>query len=258
MKRKTFRKAILIAAAVIVLLAAAVVGMCLFIERPAVRTAEEYQSVYEDTVIAVADDGGVTILPKNGDARDTGIIFYVGAQIRPSAYIPLLARLAGQGYSCFIPDLTCNMAAMEPNAAGVIISEHPEISSWFLAGHSMGGYAASGYAANHPQEIDGLILAASYVSRDISDTGLPVLSVLGDTDGVLNRSNYDKCKEKGWNPADFEEVILAGGNHAQFGDYGEQPRDNRALISAEEQQEQTAEVILDWLNRHEPGGGNNG
>ena len=140
------------------------------------------------------------------------------------------------------------MAALEPKAADDIIAAHPEIKSWILAGHSMGGLTASGYADDHRDTVDGLILVAAYANRDMSDADLPVLAVFGDTDGVMNKKLYDK--RLAWNPADFEEHIIPGANHAQYGDYGKQPRDNDAYISAEEQQTKTAEIILDWLNRH--------
>ena len=246
-KRKTIRRIILIVLAAVLVLSAVIIGMCLFNERPAVQTVATYQSTYCDTVISVAEDGGVEILPRNTDA-DIGIVFYVGAQITPDAYIPLLARIAEQGYACFVPNLTFNMAALEPKAADDIISAHPEIKSWILAGHSMGGLTASGYADDHRDTVDGLILVAAYANRDMSDANLPVLAVFGDTDGVMNKKLYDK--RLAWNPSDFEEHIIPGANHAQYGDYGKQPRDNEAAISAEEQQSQTAEIILDWLNRH--------
>ena len=253
-RRKTIRRIILILLATVLVLSAVIVGMCLFNERPAVQTVATYQSAYGDTVISVADDGGVEILPQRENA-DTGLIFYVGAQIKPDAYIPLLARIAEQGYACFIPNLSFNMASLEPKAADDIISAHPEIKSWILAGHSMGGLTASGYADDHRDTVDGLILIAAYTNRDMSDARLPVLAVFGDTDGVMNKGLYEK--RKAWNPADFEEHIIPGANHAQYGDYGKQPRDNDATISAEEQQSQTAEIILDWLNRHIAKGENN-
>ena len=237
----------MIVLAAVIVLSAVILGMCLFIERPAVQTVAAYQSAYGNTVISVADDGGVEIFPQSGDA-DTGLIFYVGAQIKPDAYIPLLARIAEQGYACFIPNLAFNTALLEPKAADDIIAAHPEIKSWILAGHSLGGLTASGYADDHRDTVDGLIFIAAYANRDMSDADLPVLAVFGDTDGVMNKSLYDK--RKAWNPADFEEHIIPGANHAQYGDYGKQPRDNDATISAEEQQTKTAEIILDWLNRH--------
>ena len=112
----------------------------------------------------------------------------------------------------------------------------------------MGGLTASGYADDHRDAVDGLILIAAYTNRDMNDAELPVLAVFGDTDGVMNKKLYDK--RLAWNTDDFEEHVIPGANHAQYGDYGEQPRDNEAEISAEEQQSQTAEIILDWLSRH--------
>lgn len=246
-KRKTIRRIILIVLAAVFVSFAVIIGMCLLNERPAVQTVATYQSSYPNTVINIEDDGGVEILPLNEDA-DTGLIFYVGAQIKAEAYIPLLVRIAEEGYACFIPDIRFNMAALEPNAADGIISAHPEIRSWILAGHSMGGLTASGYFDDHRDSARGLILVASYTNRDMSDAELPVLSVFGDADGVMNKDLYDK--RLSWYPDDFEEHIIPGANHAQFGDYGKQPRDNDAAISAEDQQSQTAEIILDWLRRH--------
>ncbi|MDO5446126.1 MAG: alpha/beta fold hydrolase [Eubacteriales bacterium] len=245
-----FLRVILIVIATVVLLSAVIVGMCLFNERPAVQSVEAYQTAYSDTIIHVEEDGSVEILPRTAEDCNTGIIFYVGAQIRPSAYIPLLARLAEQGYSCYIPNLTFNMAALEPKAAEQIIRDHAKTEAWYLAGHSMGGLTASGFADDHPDMVSGLILLAAYTNRDMSSAEIPVLSIFGDTDGVMNKTLYEKRKI--WNPADFEEYILAGANHAQYGDYGEQHRDNDAVISADEQQDQTAKIILDWLNRHQP------
>lgn len=251
---KVILRIILIIIASVILVSAVIVGMCLFNSRPAVQTTETYQNKFPNAIINIQDDGGVEILPGNG-TTNTGIIFYVGAQITPDAYIPLLSRLSQQGYSCFIPDLTFNMAALEPKAAEAIINEHHEIISWYIAGHSMGGLTASGFAADNSGKIDGLILLAAYTNRNLSASGIPVLSIYGDTDGVMNKDLYNKRLE--WNPEDFEEHIITGANHAQYGDYGKQPRDNDASITAEKQQKETAKLILDWLSRHTVYGGSN-
>jgi hypothetical protein len=42
-------------------------------------------------------------------------------------------------------------------------------------------------------------------------------------------------------------VIIEGGNHAQFGDYGPQPGDNQATISRADQQAQTVEAVVKFL-----------
>ena len=50
-KRKTLRRIILIVLAVILVLSAVIVGMCLFNERPAVQTVATYQNAYGDIQI---------------------------------------------------------------------------------------------------------------------------------------------------------------------------------------------------------------
>ncbi len=51
-------------------------------------------------------------------------------------------------------------------------------------------------------------------------------------------------------PKDAQELVIEGGNHAQFGSYGEQKGDGKAFISAEEQREETAEAIVSLLNKN--------
>jgi hypothetical protein len=50
-------------------------------------------------------------------------------------------------------------------------------------------------------------------------------------------------------PADTAFLEIAGGNHAQFGDYGPQTGDNPATISANEQWDQIAAATLALLQR---------
>ena len=46
----------------------------------------------------------------------------------------------------------------------------------------------------------------------------------------------------------YSEVVIDGGNHAQFGNYGKQKGDGKAVISAEDQQTQTIQEIRKFLN----------
>ncbi len=45
-------------------------------------------------------------------------------------------------------------------------------------------------------------------------------------------------------PKDFTEVVIEGGNHAQYGNYGEQSGDGKAATSSEEQQKQAADAVI--------------
>jgi hypothetical protein len=49
-------------------------------------------------------------------------------------------------------------------------------------------------------------------------------------------------------PADTTWVVIEGGNHAQFGDYGFQPGDNAAVISAVDQQALIVEATIAFLS----------
>ena len=51
--------------------------------------------------------------------------------------------------------------------------------------------------------------------------------------------------------ADTTEVVIEGGNHAQFGDYGIQFNDGVAKISKEEQLEITIREILKFLKKYQ-------
>jgi len=65
-----------------------------------------------------------------------------------------------------------------------------------------------------------------------------MLSVYGTEDGEVDklRSHADQ------RPQDYTEIVIEGGNHTQFGDYGTQEGDGVATISTQEQQEYTAEA----------------
>ena len=85
---------------------------------------------------------------------------------------------------------------------------------------------------------------ADYAAEAVS---IPVLAVYGSEDGVLNLEKYEQTVRQGHVPADYNEKIIEGGNHAQFGDYGEQKGDGKANITAEKQQALTAEAISSFV-----------
>ena len=180
-------------------------------------------------------DGDTTIL-NPASASDTGILFYPGAKVEAEAYLPLLDQLRDQGFTCFLIHMPANMAIFDAGAALDVIDAHPEISHWYLAGHSMGGAMASSCAADNPDAFDGLILLGAYLYGDYppADT----LTIYGS----LNESVAEKI--------DYTDNVLVidGGNHAQFGNYGPQKGDPAAAISASDQQAQSVRAITDFIH----------
>ena len=98
---------------------------------------------------------------------------------------------------------------------------------------------AAAYAAQDKTHWDGLVLLAAYSVHPLPQ--MKWCSVYGDQDGVMNREQYDAGKSY-W-PEGAKQLVIAGGNHAQFGDYGAQRGDGTATITAEEQVSLTADFI---------------
>ena len=171
---------------------------------------------------------------------DTAIIFYPGAKVEAEAYLPLLNQIRQTGVTCILVDMPFHMAIFDSNAAEDVMAQFPQIEHWYLAGHSMGGAMTSKFAAEHPDEVDGLILMGAYIYGDYPDED--TLTIYGS----LNQSVEDKI--------DYTENIveIEGGNHAQFGNYGMQKGDPPAEISAEEQQKQTVEAIEAFFAERNP------
>ena len=200
---------------------------------------------YQTGRVQTEQDGDVIwFVPEDPTA---GLIFYPGGKVEHTAYAPLLRACAENGILCALVRMPGNLAVLDPNAADGLRKEYPEISTWYIAGHSLGGAMAANYAAAHAEDFDGLILLAAYSTKDLTGTPLRVLSVYGSEDGVLNRESYEKNRAN--LPADTTEVVLDGGCHAQFGCYGPQDGDGIPTISGEEQLRQTAEAITVFIRR---------
>lgn len=156
-----------------------------------------------------------------------------------------MRAFAEKGILCALVKMPGNLAVLSPNAADGLRDQHPEITSWYMGGHSLGGAMAASYAAGHAEDFAGVILLAAYSTKDLCGTSLRALSVYGSEDGVLNRDSYEKYRDN--LPADCTEVIIEGGCHAQFGSYGAQNDDGTPTISNEEQIRQTAELAAAFV-----------
>ena len=188
----------------------------------------------QDSTITVQDD--LTILSPSYPT-DTAVIFYPGAKVEAEAYLPLLDQIRRTGVACILVHMPFHMAIFDANAAEEVIAQFPEFQHWYIAGHSMGGAMASKFAADHPDQVDGLILMGAYIYGDYPEE--KTLTIYGS----LNQSVEDHI--------DYTENIveIEGGNHAQFGNYGPQKGDPAAAISAQDQQAQTVAAIEAFLSK---------
>jgi dienelactone hydrolase len=174
-------------------------------------------------------------------SADLSYIFYPGGKVESKAYAPFCHALAAKGNPTNLVTMPYNLAFFNLSAATGIIDAHPNVTSWVLVGHSLGGAMAGAYAAQHSYRLTGIVFLASYPPADLSKTNLKSLSIYGSEDGVMNRSRYQAAYSLF--PLNYQELIIPGGNHASFGIYGEQDGDGKATITATEQIDLSVEKI---------------
>ncbi len=170
------------------------------------ENVQEYLQTKENVSVTEISAG----LYLDGPGDYAAMIFYPGAKVEYTAYLPLLSDLAEQG---------------------------------------IGGAMAASYASGHLESLNGLVLLAAYPTKSLKSDSFSVLSLYGSKDGVLNMEKVEEGNS--YMPADYAEVCIEGGNHAQFGNYGEQKGDHAAEIRREEQQAQTVEAILNMMEAHQ-------
>jgi hypothetical protein len=168
---------------------------------------------------------------------DAGFIIYPGGFVDPRAYAPVARDIATAGYQVVLVPMPLNLAVLDFGAADKVVSAFPDISCWAIGGHSLGGAMAAQYIGENPAAMDGLALWASYPaeSTDLSPLPIQAVSIYGDTDGVASMETIRDAASR--LPPDTLFVLVPGGNHTQFGAYGEglQRGDNPAEISRNDQ-----------------------
>ncbi len=189
-------------------------------------------------------DNTIIFKPENPVA---GFIFYPGGKVEHRAYIPLMQALCERGVLCVLLKMPLNFAVLDMNAADGKQGEYPEITDWYIGGHSLGGSMAASYLGSHSSDYKGLVLLGSYSTEDLSDSSIKVLSVFGSEDKVMNMESYIRYKSN--LPVNFIEKKISGGCHAFFGMYGAQDGDGIPTITNEEQIRLTAEYISELIKQ---------
>jgi pimeloyl-ACP methyl ester carboxylesterase len=234
MEHRTHKRLKIVLLSILVLLAVAVCGFLIWAGDYYRADGVAAAAMQSDSSIETEDN--LTILSPGAPA-DTGIIFYPGAKVEASAYLPLLEKLKAQGFACVLVKMPLNMAIFNPDAADKAIAAVPGIKHWYIAGHSMGGAMASSYASKNPGKVDGLILLGAYIYGDYPPA--KTLTVYGSLNSGLEKNIHYT-----------ENIVkIEGGNHAQFGNYGRQKGDPDAAITADQQQNITVKAIADFIGK---------
>jgi hypothetical protein len=156
----------------------------------------------------------------------TGLVFVPGARVDPRAYAHVLRPLVDAGFFVAVLKDPLGFSILDPDHPEVVLGLHPDIAHWAVGGHSLGGTTAAGVADTNEQ-VNGLVLFASYPAGPIVRTDLKAVSVFGTADGLVSVADIEGSKAN--LPAGTTFVEVPGAAHSWFGDYGEQAGDNPGL-----------------------------
>ena len=231
----------------LVLASVLIVGFFVFIAwgmTPLGPTDQALGAMESGADITVQDTGDFVTFTPVANQPITGLIIYPGGHVDYRSYAPIARQIASRGYLVSIVRMPLSLPVLGVNKADEVRAAFPDIRYWVIGGHSLGGTIAASYAKTHSDEVKGLVLWASYPSEsdDLSTTDLKGLSTYGSNDMVLNMDSLNSTRVL-LPPGTIRQVI-GGGNHAQFGNYGAQPGDGIATISAKDQQAQATDLTV--------------
>ena len=229
------------------------IGLILALAIVFVIYAAFYRHAEPEALEALASDTQVSVRQTDygwffdGPSEEDALVFYPGAKVEEAAYAPLLHALAAEGVDACLVKMPLRFAFLGINRADAVMKAHGH-THWYIGGHSLGGAMAASFAAKNADRVEGLILLGAHVETPLDDR-LFELVIYGTEDGLTTAEDIEKGRKAA--PKRYIEHAIQGGNHAQYGNYGVQPGDGTATISAEAQQAETVRVILEniktWL-----------
>ena len=186
---------------------------------------EPLAAVKADPAISITDDYAAIVLSPVEGATGDGLVFIPGAKVDPWAYAAKLSGIVESGTTVVITKPWLNLAFFDLRPLDAFTSLAPDVDTWAVGGHSLGGVRA----CQLTQDAEALILFASYCANDLSTSGMPALSLAGELDGLSTPAKIADARPL--LPADADMVEIAGAAHSSFGDYGLQPGDGTPTIS---------------------------
>ena len=185
----------------------------------------------------------------DGPSEENAMVFYPGAKVEETAYAPLLHRFAEEGMDVCLVKMPFRLAFLGIGKASDVMAQY-DYENWYIGGHSLGGAMSAVYAADHGDELKGIVLLAAYATKKLNDDLMEVV-LYGSEDGVLNRAKIVESRK--FAPSlsgHYLEKVIEGGNHACVGNYGRQKGDGEAGITAEEQQEKIVRLVMEAIRSH--------
>lgn len=193
--------------------------------------AEALAAVESDPRVTVTDHANAIVMSPAHHPSRVGLVFVPGAKVAAEAYLyNFSAAVKENGLTLVITKPPFNLALFDLRALSSFTDDAPDVTTWYVGGHSLGGFRACQYAEQ--PDVHGLLLLGSYCANDLAQRSLRVVSIGGSEDSLSTPQKIAAAAGK--LPADTEFVEIPGSNHAQFGNYGAQAGDGRATVSDEQ------------------------
>ena len=182
--------------------------------------------------------------PKNSKS-DLEIIFFQGGLTDPKSYAPLCRKIAENGYKVHLIKMNWRLPQNDYNK--ILSMFEFDKNSFVIGGHSQGGKMAAQFVYENPKALKGLFLIGTSHPRDIdlSKLKIPTIKLYAENDGLASVEEVLENKNK--LPENTRLIMIEGGNHSQFGYLGKILTDNNPDIDLEEQQNQTVDYLLKFM-----------
>jgi hypothetical protein len=204
-----------------------------------------------DNYIEVIQTDDQIIFKSKKSVKTLEVIFFQGGLVDPKAYAPLCRKIADSGYTCHLIKMFLRL----PQRDYKKISKMFDLKSgpYVIGGHSQGGKMAAQFVYENPEIMKGLFLIGTSHPRDInlSNLSIPIIKLYAENDGLA--SVEEVLENKGKLPKHANLILIKGANHSQFGYLGKLLMDNSANISLEDQQQQTFDNLINFLDKTKNG-----
>ena len=177
-----------------------------------------------------------------------GLVIYPASRVDWRAYAPVAAAIARAGFLVVVVAMPLNLASLDVARAQSVMKKFTRIPRLGHArarggrshGRSIRRASPACRTGPHP-----LGRASGGGNNLASSPRISAMSISAERDGLVPQL---VVRESAWLlPATTRWVTIVGGNHSQFGWYGDQARDGKALISRAEQQARVVRATVDML-----------
>jgi hypothetical protein len=198
-----------------------------------------------DIVSVIETDDQITF-KSDTTKHNIEIIFFQGGLADPKAYAPLCRKFAESGFTCHLIKMDWRLPQYDYEKISDLFDL--QRGDYLIGGHSQGAKMAAQFVFEYPGLMKGLFLIGTSHPRDINLSGdsIPCVKLYAENDGLASVDEVMANESR--LPAGAELFLIKGGNHSQFGYLGKLLMDNAAGISLEEQQQQTFDVVIDFMN----------